>query len=480
MGILGILDLSFTKIKVLPSSISCLAMLRMLLLIGCDLLEEIQHMGSLVQLEVMNASGCSSLRSIESGSFDCMVLLKVLDLSGTSITMLASIPASMELHHLHLQSCAFMQSELPYGVSKSGAVINLQLGSIENLAYWMDMLWLPCGLTFQLSDRSGMQVSFDIDGDGKTYVYADDAHFFNCLEKDSSLWFNCFQKFQIVISPLMDDHQTTDIDAQVMKTDSISQNSYFRTRHFSHSIDPDRYLELNGIIGVPCDLDGILCHAEVISLQRLTVTAEFPDLNLTSMEAVRELWVENCNQLETLLSADEVQALSARGNLHRLWISNTENLLSLCKGVKDMTSFSCLKHLLLDCCPNLKCVFPAALRLPNLETLRIRFCDILERVFDSPALGEDSLPRLQLLQLWELHELTSVCSGVLPSLKNLKVRGCAKLQRIPVGMNENIPLLVTNGEESWWDSLIWDDEGIKLWVLFRKWGPLLPHHATEG
>jgi disease resistance protein RPS2 len=422
MGILGILDLSFTKIKVLPSSISCLAMLRMLLLIGCDLLEEIQHMGSLVQLEVLNASGCSSLRSIESGSFDCMVLLKVLDLSETSITMLTSITASVELRHLHLQGCAFMQSELPYGVFKSGAVINLQLGSIENLAYWMDMLWLPCGLTFQLSDRSGMQVSFDINGDGKTYVYADDAHFFNSLGEDSSLWFNCFQKFQIVVSLLMDD-QTRDIDDEVMKTDSIFQNSYFRTEHFSHSIDPDKYLELNGIIGIPPDLDGIVCHAEVISLKRLTITAEFPDLNLRSMDAVRELWAENCNQLETLLSEDEVQALSARGNLHKVWISNTENLLSFCKGVKDMASFSCLKHLLLDCCPNLMCIFPSALRFPDLETSHIKFCDILERVFDSQALGEDSLPRLQLLLLWELHELTSVCSGVLPSLKNLKVRG---------------------------------------------------------
>jgi hypothetical protein len=28
--------------------------------------------------------------------------------------------------------------------------------------------------------------------------------------------------------------------------------------------------------------------------------------------------------------------------------------------------------------------------------------------------------------------------------------------------------------------LVWDDEGIKRWVLFRAWGPLLPHLATEG
>ncbi|XP_062223781.1 probable disease resistance protein At4g27220 isoform X2 [Phragmites australis] len=422
MGNLETLDLSFTRIEVLPRSISCLTRLRMLLLIGCDHLEEIRHIAPLVQLEVLDVSGCGSLKSIDSGSFDRMVLLKVLDLSATSITFLTSIPASTELRHLNLQGCPFLRSELPYGVSKSGAVGNLQLGSIEDLADWIHMLWLPCGLTFQLSDRFGMKVSLDVGGDSKTYVYASDAYLFKCLKENSPLWFNCFQKFQIVISPLMDD-QTMDTDAQVMKTDSIFQNSYFRTKHFTHSIDPERYLEINGTVGVPSDLDGILCHAELISLKRLTMTTQFSDLNIKSMKAVRELWIENCEELESLLTPDEVQALSAVGSLHKLWISNIENLSSFCKGVKDVTSFSCMKHLLLDCCPNLACLFPSALRIPSLEMLHIRFCDNLERVLDTSVLGEDNLPRLQSLQLWELPELTSVCSGVLPLLKKLEKLG---------------------------------------------------------
>jgi hypothetical protein len=112
--------------------------------------------------------------------------------------------------------------------------------------------------------------------------------------------------------------------------------------------------------------------------------------------------------------------------------------------------------------------------------LHIRFCDTLERVFDCSVLGQDAIPRLQSLQLWELPELTCVCGGVLPSLKNLKVRGCRKLRKIPVGVNENSPLVITNGERLWWDNLMWDDESIKRWVLFRGWGPLLPQFATEG
>uniref|UniRef100_A0A0A8ZY18 Disease resistance protein At4g27190-like leucine-rich repeats domain-containing protein n=1 Tax=Arundo donax TaxID=35708 RepID=A0A0A8ZY18_ARUDO len=179
------------------------------------------------------------------------------------------------------------------------------------------------------------------------------------------------------------DVQIMGTDAQVMKKDAIFQNSYFMTKHLTHSIDPERYLEINGTIGVPSDLDGILCHAVLISLRRLRMTTQFSDLNIRSMKAVRELWIGNCEELESLFMPEEVQALSAVGSLRKLWISNLENLSSFCKGVKDVTSFSCMKHLLLDCCPNLACLFPQVLRIPSLETLHIRFCDILERVFDS-------------------------------------------------------------------------------------------------
>ncbi|RLM92002.1 hypothetical protein C2845_PM08G28280 [Panicum miliaceum] len=467
-GTLQMLDLSFTRNEVLPHSISYLIRLRMLLLIGCDHLQEIRYIAPLARLEVLDASGCSSLKSVESGSFDRMVFLKVLDLSATSITSLTSIPVSMELRHINLQGCPFLGSEAPYGVSKGGGIRNLQLGSIEDLAAWMGMLWLPCGLTFQLSDRFGMKVSLDANRDSNSYVYASDTYFFKCLGEDSPLWYNCFQKFQIVISPSMDS-ETMDTDGQVRNTDSIFENSYFRAKHFTYSTDPTRYLEINGTVGVPSDLDGILCHAELILLKRLVMITRFSDLIVRSMAAVRELWLENCDHLESLLSADEVQALSTVGNLS-----------SLCKGVEDVTSFSCLRHLLLYCCPKLLYLFPSALRLPNLKTLHIRFCDVLKRVFDSSVLGEDTLPRLQSLQLWELPELTCVCGGVLPSLKNLKVRGCAKLRKIPVSVNENSPFVTTTGEQLWWDSLLWDDETIKCWLLFRNWGPLLPHLATEG
>jgi hypothetical protein len=487
VGMLKVLDLSFTQISILPQSISHLFYLQMLLLVGCGHLEKIQHIGSLEMLEVLNASDCASLKRVEYGSFDRMRLLKILDLSKTSMECLPSLAASRELQQLLLQDCPCLQSEqptetndkscdtkfirFPYGVSKQGAVWNLQLGANKDHVDWMNMLWLPRGLTFELSDRFGMRVSEDVNQNSKTYIHASHANFFQSLDKESPLWLNCFQKFQIVISPLKFD-QTMDSAFRVARTKFSSEDA--------HSSDFDRFLEIN-CFSIPNDIEGILSRAELISLKSVKETDQVWNLNTGKLTAARELWIEDCHQVENLFLWEEVHVLSRMGKVQNIWISNMENLAYFCEGMEFLTSFSCLVHLHLDCCPKLIFLFPSSLRLPKLRSLDIRFCDSLKRVFDEPIDAEHALPGLRSLQLWELPELGCVCGGVLPSLKDLKVRGCAKLKKIPVGVTENSPFYTKIiGEALWWNDLVWDDEGIKRWVLFRAWGPLLPHFATEG
>ncbi|KAF7035071.1 hypothetical protein CFC21_046001 [Triticum aestivum] len=484
LGMLRVLDLSFTAIRILPQSISGLYYLRLLLLVGCEYLEEIQHIGSLGMLEALSASGCGSLKRVECGSFDRMRLLEILDLSGTSIECLPSLAACMALNQLALQDCAFLKSEqtmetdhksydtefirFPYGVSKTGAVSNLQIGTSKDLVNWMAMLWLPCGLTFEFSDRFGMRVSQDVNQDRKTYIYASHAKFVQSLDKDSPLWSNCLQKFHIVISPL--------------KYDETMNNGFgvWRTKFSAvdaQSCDFNRVLEIN-CVSNPDDLKGILRHAELISSKSITLTNLVWTLNTGRVTAAQELWVEDCHQLENIFLLEEVATMV---KLQNIWISNMDNLAYFCQGMEALTSFSCLMHLLLDCCPKLNFLFPSSLRLPNLRSLQIRFCDNLERVFDKSVSAEQALPRLQSLQLWELPELSCICRGVLPSLKDLKVKGCGKLKGVPIGVTENNPFFATIiGETQWWNDLVWDDESIKRWILFRNWGPLLPHFATEG
>lgn len=486
VGMLKELDLSSTQIIILPQSISRLFHLQMLLLVGCGQLEKIQHIGSLEMLEVLNASDCVSLKEVECGSFDHMKLLKILDLSKTSIECLPSLAACMELSQLLLQDCPCLKSEqsaetndksfdarfikFPYGVSKKGAVRNLHVGASNDLVDWMDILWLPCGLTFELSDRFGMRISQDVNQTSKTYVHASHANLFQSLDNESPLWLSSFRKFHIVISPKFD--QTMDHDFRAAKT----KFSYAD----AHSSDFDRFLEIN-CVRITNDIEGILSRAELISLKCVTETDQVCNLNTGKLTAARELWIEEFHQLENLFLVEEVHVLSRMNKLHNIWISNMENLASFSQNMEVLTSFSCLVHLHFDCCPKLNFLFPSSLQLPNLRSLSIRFCDSLERVFDEPIDAEYALPELQSLQLWELPELSCICGGVLPSLKDLKVRGCAKLKKIPVGVTENSPFFTKIiGEARWWNDLVWDEEGIKRWTLFRKWGPLLPKFATEG
>lgn len=487
-GMLRVLDLSFSPIKNLPLSISRLNHLGLLLLVGCGQLEKIQHIGSLEKLVVLNASGCRSLKTVECGSFDRMRFLEILDLSKTSIECLPSLAACKELNHLLLRDCSCFKSEqttetngtsrdtkyikFPYGVSKEGAVSNLQLGVSKGLVNWMfAMLWLPCGLTFELFDKFGMNISQDVNHTSKTYIHATHASIFQSLDKESPLWLNFFRKFHIVISPFKFG-QTIDNEFRAVRTKFSSGDA--------RSSDFDRFLEIKSV-RITNDIEAILSHAELISFKSVTSLDHVWNLNTGKLISARALWIENCPQLENLFLWEEVHVLSRIGKLQNIWISNMENLEYFCQGMEALTSFSCLMHLHLDCCPKLNFLFPSSLQLLNLRSLNIRFCDSLERVFDEPIDAEYALPELQSLQLWELPELSCICGGVLPSLKDLKVRGCAKLKKIPVGVTENSPFFTKIiGEERWWNNLVWDDEDIKRWVLFRAWGALLPHFATEG
>ncbi|XBI44567.1 hypothetical protein VPH35_109184 [Triticum aestivum] len=472
VGMLRVLDLSFAPIRILLRSISRLYHLRLLLLVGCGHLQKIQHIGSLHMLEILNASGCGSLKSVECGSFDRMRLLKILDLSGTSIAYLPSLAACMEVTQLLLQDCPCAESEptretshntcdtestkFAHGVSKTGAASNLQIGTSKDLVNWMAMLWLPPGPTFEFSDR------FE-----KTYIYASHANFFQSLDKDSPLWSNCLRKFHMVISPLNYE--------QTMGNGFGARSTKFTAVNAAQSGDFDRALEINRA-GIPNDLEGILRHAELISLKSVTGANLAWTLNTGRPAAARELWMEDCHQPESIFFLEEVATMV---KLQNIWISNMGNLAYFCQegGAENPTGFTSLTHLHLDCCPKLGFLFPSSPRLPSLRSLQIRFCDSLGKVFDEPvpAAAEHALPGLRSLLLWELPEPGCICGGVLPSLRDLKVKGCVKLKEIPIGVTENNPFFTTiTGEMQWWDDLVWDDESVKRWILFRNWGTLLP------
>lgn len=484
---LNVLDLSDTRIGHLPSSFRELSELRVLLLRRCVCLEEVANVDS-PKLEVLDLSGATRMKRIAWGpSSPPPPSLAVLNLSETSIEELLFLAGLRSLRQLLLSGCRRLKSALhlssltkleqldlsgttlvdfPDGISELTQLKRLRLaGSKYTRVEWRMIHWLPEGLKWDQSSGSDITIEPVQNGDGTAFISAYDPSVFWTLDRNSPLWRSCFKKFQFSVC-----HPDAAGDVPFQRKGFVFRDAYFKTRHFAHSERRDRHLEICGVHGFPHCIEGVLCNSELVALNNIKFMKRLSDFGLADMRGMKECWIERCDQMETVLDDQEVEFLSAEGSLACLWVSNSMSLRCLVGKMGRAGSFACLKHLNLDCCPELVCVFSSAVRLQNLETLQIKFCDGLEVVFGEPVSGEDALPRLHTMRLWELPQLKYISDGVLPDLKNLKVKQCPTLTKIPVGTSDMSPLVLIVGESWWWNNLKWDDQAIKYHLLFRKWG----------
>ncbi|XP_030948307.1 putative disease resistance protein At4g19050 [Quercus lobata] len=108
-----VLALFNPTIKTLPSNLSKIHKLRLLVLRGCDLLENVDDIKELKSLTVLEISGATSLKKIPDDFFHKLLQLRSLKLSAVQIKSLpASISELSELRWLILRGCASLE-ELP-------------------------------------------------------------------------------------------------------------------------------------------------------------------------------------------------------------------------------------------------------------------------------------------------------------------------------------------------------------------------------
>ncbi|XP_010258641.1 PREDICTED: putative disease resistance protein At4g19050 isoform X2 [Nelumbo nucifera] len=107
---LQFLALLQVKTKLLPSSLSGLEQLHVLLLRKCDSLKDVSTIQGLRKLVVLDFSGCKALKEIPDGFFDDMHYLQVLDLSETSLKQLPpSLSNLTGLRQLFLKGCLYLE-----------------------------------------------------------------------------------------------------------------------------------------------------------------------------------------------------------------------------------------------------------------------------------------------------------------------------------------------------------------------------------
>lgn len=137
-----------------------------------------------------------------------------------------------------------------------------------------------------------------------------------------------------------------------------------------------------------------------------------------------------------------------------------------------------LKSMVVTHCPRLKYLLACGgfiLDLPNLELIRVNFCNNLVELFhyysEQRFPPEPVVPKLQTLELKYLPKLRNLCRHNEPwqSLEHIEVIKCNLLRKLPlVDQNAN-GIREIKGELQWWSQLDFDqDTRSSLQPIFRQ------------
>nr|GMC46966.1 disease resistance protein At4g27190-like [Ipomoea batatas] len=161
-------------------------------------------------------------------------------------------------------------------------------------------------------------------------------------------------------------------------------------------------------------------------------------------------------------------------NLEELWFFDLTELES----ISDFSNFLGLRFTKLrsivvcDCyqLENLFTMDGTLHKLAKLKSISIRRCKKLSEVFKNTSTN-NFVPMLKSLNLEGLPALEEICKAdeSWKSLKQLSVRECSMLLKLPLSVQSAENIQAIRGEQNWWNQLQWDNENFKtqLQPLFK-------------
>ncbi|KAF0889633.1 hypothetical protein E2562_030117 [Oryza meyeriana var. granulata] len=183
--------------------------------------------------------------------------------------------------------------------------------------------------------------------------------------------------------------------------------------------------------------------------------------------------IERCPRLDySVFTFDDYEGdeLIAFSLLETFWASHLRTVQHIwSKGCRmHADSFKRLQHIHLESCPELIHVLPLSFNLPSLEKIEILHCGSLAQVFPLNTRYHKEIlvthgttidfPMLKCIHLHDLPSLQQICEAKImsaPKLKNIRIRGCWNLKRLPaVPVQPERPKV--DCEKDWWDNLEWD------------------------
>ncbi|KAL5700156.1 hypothetical protein ACHQM5_025639 [Ranunculus cassubicifolius] len=440
---------------------------------------EVPFLSSFVKVQEVSLRGCSSLERLPLDIGD-MLNLRKLDLSESAInslplstsklrnlrelllkgcSQLATVPPLEDLTELKVLDMSYTSRGFLSGCSK---LTGLRFLGVGNRKYIWGYNWEN---KEEVTEKLNVCESEEI-GKGCIYVTVNNTSIFFYLETNPKLWEKCLQRFHFCLCSIEEWGKETDIYLQEKRLDF--KNIHYHSVHIPLLKDePDKFFKICGFKAFPQGIELVLPQVELLFLKKNDFLTRLSDVGAEYVNIVRECWIERCNKMEGIFYGDDISETLALGRcLENLCISNLAQLKCLFKGLMPTGSFTLLKHMYVECCPRLVIIFSSSLELSQLETLKIKFCEELEHIFeDQQVLGEQSFPRLKRLVLWNLPKLQSICGGVLPSLTDLRVKGCSKLEKLPISVSSTSQVEI-RGEKVWWDKMLPQLEGILSHLLF--------------
>ncbi|KAK5834136.1 hypothetical protein PVK06_018010 [Gossypium arboreum] len=425
MPCLNVLNLSFTKIKSLPNSISELKNLTTLLLRGCEELSDLPCLPMLQELKKLDL-GQTKIEEVPEG-MDMLLKLRYINLVGST---LKEIPAGLLLKLVHLQHLSF---------DVDNEETSLKAEEMEPLKK------LEC-FTGRFEDINKLNKFISSMQQSKKnlikYYLRVGSYDVGCgRDKTVTIGGVQYWEGELIMHPIEIQ------ELNILKCDYL-RSLVHDNSSFKNAIDL-RVCRIWRCEGIEC----------VVSLSSFSSSSTHPFQSLEVLELL------NLRKLSALIMKD-----AGTG-------SATTSISA------SSATFSYLKKLYVRRCSSMKTLLPHWLlpNLQNLEEIWVQDCDELVEILGgetseveekgSDALIKFHLPELIKLKLFLLPKLKSICSksGVMvcDSLQLIDVDyGCKKLKRIPpfvplVGNGQPFayapPSLTIRSRKEWWESLEWDD-----------------------
>uniref|UniRef100_A0ACD5W840 Uncharacterized protein n=1 Tax=Avena sativa TaxID=4498 RepID=A0ACD5W840_AVESA len=397
----------------------------------------------------LSLCGCRNLESVELKNLG---LLEELDLSATAIKELsADIPNLLRLSQLVMVG-----------------VPSLRRFPWHKLKRLPDVFCLD-----QCADRKNNQF------DQVTQVWVNDFRFFYSFDQTVVDFIRnrmFFQHFYVQIAPCITNcRKPQDVELMLHNKlqEMVQKKSTYLDVYSSCNAEvnsvtspltaplrqTDRHLEIFGMQQTPDGLDYLLNVTRSI-----LVTCDNSILHLYSMHYnpgdnsdLEECELHECHKMEIVFSvyAEDIK------NLRNVHACNLKRLVMFCTRLST-SAFSSLERMHLEYCPRLEHMVPLGTKLPCLKTIDIMFCYNLKTIFnseDSKDIISYQLPCLQRIRLQELpllqHFDNNNTTIVAPMWKELHIRGCWSLRRLP-RLQDQLKLVKVSGERSWWNKLQWD------------------------